>query len=83
MERQNEKVLDLEMIKENSLRDEVLQPCVFSPSLVCHDTSVSKNSSSQVVNANSSSVLTAQDEELIKIVEEPDGSIITSENANL
>ena len=80
MERQNEKVLDLEMIKENLLRDEVLQPCA---SLVCHDTSVSKNSSGQVVNANSSSVLTAQDEELIKIVEEPDCSIITSENANL
>ena len=40
-ERQNEKVLNLEMIKENLLRDEVLQPCVLSPLLVCCDTSVS------------------------------------------
>ena len=52
-ERKDEKVLDLEMIKENLLRDEVLQPCVLSPPLECCDTSVSKNSSDQFVNTNS------------------------------
>ena len=65
-ERQNEKVFDLEMIKENLLQDEVLQPCVLSSPLVCCDTSVSKNSSDPFVNINSPSVLTAQDEEIIK-----------------
>ena len=61
----------------------MLQPCVLSPPLVCCDTSVSKNSSDQFANTNSSSVLTAQDEELVKILEDLDCSKITSENANL
>ena len=71
------------MIKENLLQDEVLQLCVFSPPLVCCDTSVSKNSSDQFVNTNSSSVLTAHDEQFVKILEDLDCSKITSENANL
>ena len=79
-ERQDKKVFDLKMIKENLLQDEVLQPCVFSPPLVCCDTSVSKNSSDQFVNTNSPSALTAQDEELIKILEDLGCSKITSEN---
>ena len=58
-ERQDEKVFDLETIKENLLQEEVLQPCVLSPPLVCCDTSVSKNSSDQFVNTNSPSGLTA------------------------
>ena len=37
-ERQDKKVFDLKMIKENLLKDEVLQPCVLSPPLVCCDT---------------------------------------------
>ena len=82
-ERQDEKVLDLEMIKENLLRDEVLQPCVLSPPLLCCDSSASKNSLYQFPNTNSFSVLTAQDEEFIKILEDLDYSKITSENANL
>ena len=61
----------------------MLQPCVLSPPLVCCDTSVSKNSSDQFVNTNAPSVLTAQDEELVKILEDLDCSKITSENANL
>ena len=77
------KVLNLAMIKENLLRDEVLQPCVLSPPLVCCYTSVSKNSSDEFANTNSSSVLTAQDEEFVKILEYLDCSKITSENANL
>ena len=81
-ERQDEKVFDLETIKENLLQDEVLQPRVLSPPLVCCDTSVSKNSSDQFVNTNSPSVLTAQDEELVKILEDLDCSKITRENAN-
>ena len=71
------------MIKENLLQDEVLPPCVLSPPLVCCDTSVSKNSSDQFVNTNSPSALTAQDEELIKILEDLGCSKITSENTNL
>ena len=39
-EKQDEKLL---REKEKLLRDEVLQPCVLSPPLVCYDTSVSKN----------------------------------------
>ena len=81
-ERQDEKVFDLETIKENLLQDEVLQPCVLSPPLVYCDTSVSKNSSDQFVNTNSPSGLTAQDEELVKILEDLDFSKITRENAN-
>ena len=81
-ERQDEKVFDLETIKENLLQDEVLQPCVLSSPLVCCDTSVSKNSSDRFVNTNSPSVLTAQDEELVKILEDLDCSKITRENAN-
>ena len=81
-ERQDEKVFDLETIKENLLQDEVLQPRVLSPPLVCCDTSVSKNSSDQFVNTNSPSVLTAQDEELVKILEDLDCSKITRESAN-
>ena len=65
-ERQDEKFLDLEMNKEKLLRDEVLEPCVLFPPLVCYDTSVSKNSSDQFVNTNSSSVLTAEDEEFVR-----------------
>ena len=61
----------------------MLQPCVLSPPLVCCDTSVSKNSSDQFVNTNSPSVLTPQDEELVKFLEDLDCSKITSENANL
>ena len=83
MEKQDEKVLDLETIKENLLRDELLQPCVLSPPLVCCDTSVSKNSSDQFVNTNSSSVLTTQDGEFIQILEDLDCSLITGENTNL
>ena len=71
------------MIKENLLQDEVLQPCVLSPPLVCCDTSVSKNSSDQFVNTNSPSALTAQDEEHIKILEDLGCNKITSENTNL
>ena len=82
MERQDEKVFDLETIKENLLQDEVLQPRVLSPPLVCCDTSVSKNSSDQFVNTNSPSVFTAQDEELVKILEDLDCSKITRESAN-
>ena len=81
-ERQDEKVFDLETIKENLLQDEVLHPCVLSPPLVCCDTSISKNSSDQFVNTNSPSVLTAQDEELVKILEDLDCSKITREYAN-
>ena len=44
-ERKDEKVLYLEMIKENLLLDEVLQPCVLSPPLARCDSSVFKNSS--------------------------------------
>ena len=83
MEKQDEKVLDLETIKENLLRDELLQPCVLSPPLVCCDTSVSKNSSDQFVNTNSSSVLTTQDGEFVQILEDLDCSLITGENTNL
>ena len=82
MKRQDEKVFDLETIKENLLQDKVLQPRVLSPPLVCYDTSVSKNSSDQFFNINSPSVLTAQDEELVKILEDLDCSRITRENAN-
>ena len=71
------------MIKENLLQDKVLQPCVLSPPLVYCDTSVFKNSSDQFANTNSPGVLTAQDEELIKILEDLDCSKITSENTNL
>ena len=81
-ERQDEKVFDLETINENLLQDEVLQPRVLSPPLVFCDTSVSKNSSDQFVNINSPSVLTAQDEELVKILEDLDCSKITRKNAN-
>ena len=73
-ERQDEKVLDLEMIKENLLLDEVLQPCVLSPPLACCDSSVFKNSSDQFVNTNSSSVLTSQDQEFGKILKDLDCS---------
>ena len=82
-ERQDEKILDLEIIKENLLRDEVLQLCVLSPPLVCCDTSVSKNSSDQFGNTNSSSVLAAHDEEFVKILQDPGCSKITNENAKL
>ena len=44
-ERQDKKVFDLEMIKGNLLQDEVLQPCVLSPPLICCETSVSKHAS--------------------------------------
>ena len=81
-ERQVEKVFDLETIKENFLQDKVLQRCVLSPPLVRCDTLVSKNSSDQFVNTNSPSVFTAQDEELVKILEDLDCSKITRENAN-
>ena len=70
------------MIKEKLLRDELLQPCVLSPPLLCCDSSASKNSLYQFANTNSFSVLTAQDEEFIKILEDLDYSKITSENAN-
>ena len=73
-ERQDEKVLYLEMIKENLLLDEVLQPCVLSPPLACCDSSVFKNSSDQFVNTNSSSVLTSQDQEFGKILKDLDCS---------
>ena len=44
---------------------------------------MSKNSPYQFVNTNSSSVLTAQDEEFVKILEKLDCSKTTSENAHL
>ena len=44
---------------------------------------MSKNSSDQFVNTNSPSVLTAQDKELIKILEDLDCNKITSGNTNL
>ena len=75
-------MFDLETIKENLLQDEVLQPCVLSPPLVCCDTSVFKNSSDQFVNTNSPSVFMAQDEGLVKILEDLDCSKIPRENAN-
>ena len=80
---QEEKGFDLEMIKVNLLRDEVLQACVLSPPLVCCDASVSDNSPDQFVNINSSSVLTAQDEKFVKTLEELVHSEITSDNADL
>ena len=83
MERHDEKVFNLEMIKENLLQDKMSHPCVLSPPLVCCDTSVSKNSSDQFFNTNSRTVLMAQDEELIKVLEDLGCSKIASENANL
>ena len=65
-EKQDGKVFDLELNKEDLFRDEVLQPCVLSPPLVCCDTSVCQKLSDQLVNTNSFSVLTAQDEEFVK-----------------
>ena len=44
IEREDEKIFDLEMIKVNLLRNEVFQTCVLSLPLVCCYTSVSKNS---------------------------------------
>ena len=44
---------------------------------------MSKNSSDQFVNTNSTSALTGQDEELIKILEDLGCSKIASENTNL
>ena len=82
-ERENKNVFDLEMIKVNLLQDEVLQACVLSPLLICCDTSVSKNSPDQFGNINSSSVLTTQDEEFVKKLEDLDRSEITSDNPNL
>ena len=81
--RQNEKVLNFEMIKKNLLRDELLVSCVLSPPLVCSDALVSNNSLDYSVNTNSSSVLTTQNEEFVKILEDLDCSKITRENANL